>query len=74
MSTPITTDVAGKLPDILAGRENRGAIVVTSQFDPEDWYEPRHASALAESILNWIVSTTALIQPDGSNMRRHAYQ
>ncbi|MET3203984.1 UNVERIFIED_ORG: DNA replication protein DnaC [Arthrobacter sp. UYEF13] len=59
--------------NILAGRENRGATVVTSQFDPEDWYKSLHEAVVAESILHRIVSTSELIQLDGPNMRRHAH-
>ena len=62
-----------ELLNILAGRENRGATVVTSQFDPEDWYKSLHDAVVAESILNRIVSTSELIQLDGPNMRRHAH-
>lgn len=73
LTTPITTDAASELLNILAGRENRGATVVTSQFDPEDWYKSLHDAVVAESILNRIVSTSELIQLDGPNMRRHAH-
>lgn len=72
LTTPITPDAASELLNILAGRENRGATVVTSQFDPEDWYKSLHDAVVAESILNRIVSTGELIQLDGPNMRRHA--
>lgn len=47
--------------------------MVTSQFDPEDWYKSLHDAVVAESILNRIVSTSELIQLDGPNMRRHAH-
>ena len=73
LTTPITPDAASELLNILAGRENRGATVVTSQFDPEDWYKSLHDAVVAESILNRIVSTSELIQLDGPNMRRHAH-
>ena len=73
LTTPITPDAASELLNILAGRENRGATVVTSQFDPEDWYKSLHDAVVAESILNRIVSTSELIQLDGPNMRRHSH-
>ncbi len=73
LTTPITTDAASELLNILAGRENRGATVVTSQFDPEDWYKSLHDAVVAESILNRIISTSELIQLDGPNMRRHTH-
>ncbi|MGB9034207.1 MAG: ATP-binding protein [Paeniglutamicibacter sp.] len=73
LTTPITPDAASELLNILAGREGRGATVVTSQFDPEDWYKSLHDAVIAESILNRIVSTSELIQLDGPNMRRHTH-
>ena len=73
LTTPITPDAAGELLNILAGREGRGATIVTSQFDPEDWYKSLHDAVIAESILNRIVSTSELIQLDGPNMRRHTH-
>lgn len=63
-----------ELLNILAGREGRGAKVVTSQFDPEDWYKSLHDAVVAESILNRIVSAAELVQLDGPNMRRHTQE
>ena len=60
------------LLNILAAREGRGATVVTSQFDPEDWYKSLHDAVIAESILNRIVSNAEIVQLAGPNMRRHA--
>jgi DNA replication protein DnaC len=51
----------------------RGSTVVTSQFDPEDWYRSLHDAVIAESILNRIVSNAELVQLDGPNMRRHTH-
>lgn len=71
LTTPITSDTAAELLNILAAREGRGSTVVTSQFDPEDWYKSLHDAVIAESILNRIVSNAELVQLDGPNMRRH---
>ena len=46
--------------------------MVTSQFDPEDWYKSLHDAVIAESILNRIVSNAEIVQLAGPNMRRHA--
>ncbi len=73
LTTPITGQTAAELLNILAAREGRGSTVVTSQFDPEDWYRSLHDAVIAESILNRIVSTAELIQLDGPNMRRHTH-
>lgn len=66
LTTPITGDTAAELLNILAAREGRGSTVVTSQFDPEDWYRSLHDAVIAESILNRIVSTAELVQLDGT--------
>ncbi|HEY4557983.1 MAG TPA: ATP-binding protein [Enteractinococcus sp.] len=71
LTTPISGETAGEILNILAAREHRGSTVVTSQFDPEDWYKSLHDAVIAESILNRLVSTSELVQLDGPNMRRH---
>ena len=73
LTTPISGETASELLNILAAREGRGATLVTSQFDPEDWYKSLHDAVIAESILNRIVSTSELVQLDGPNMRRHTH-
>ncbi|MGJ0205196.1 ATP-binding protein [Leucobacter sp. gxy201] len=71
LTTPISSETAAELLNILASRENRGSTVVTSQFDPEDWYKSLHDAVIAESILNRIVSNVEIVQLAGPNMRRH---
>ena len=71
LTTPISSETAAELLNILASREGKGSTVVTSQFDPEDWYKSLHDAVIAESILNRIVSNAELVQLDGPNMRRH---
>ena len=68
---PIASAAAARLVNILAGREGHGSTAVTSQFDPEDWYESLHDAVIAESILKRIVSNAEIVQRDGPNMRRH---
>lgn len=72
LTTPISHESAAELLNILAAREGRGATVVTSQFDPEDWYKSLHDAVVAESILNRLVSNAEIVQLSGPNMRRHA--
>lgn len=55
LTTPITSETAAEVLNILAARERRGTTVVTSQFDPQDWYKSLHDAVVAESILNRIV-------------------
>lgn len=71
LTTPITSHTAAELLNILAAREGKGSTVVTSQFDPEDWYKSLHDAVIAESILNRIVSNAELVQLAGPNMRRY---
>ena len=71
LTTPISGETAAEVLNILAAREGRGATVVTSQFDPEDWYKSLHDAVIAESILNRIVSNAEIVQLAGPNMRRH---
>ena len=72
LTTPISSETAAELLNILAAREGRGSTMVTSQFDPEDWYKSLHDAVIAESILNRIVSNAEIVQLAGPNMRRHA--
>ena len=72
LTTPISGETAAELLNILAAREGRGSTVVTSQFDPEDWYRSLHDAVVAESILNRIVGSAEIVQLAGPNMRQHA--
>ncbi len=74
LTTSITGETPAELLNILAAREGSGSTVVTSQFDPEDWYRSLHDAVIAESILNRIVSTAELVQLDGPNMRLHTHR
>lgn len=71
LTTPITPRTAAELLNILAAREGRGSTLVTSQFDPQDWYKSLSDAVIAESILNRIVSAAEIIPLNGPNMRRH---
>lgn len=72
LTTPISSETAAELLNILAAREGKGSTLVTSQFDPEDWYKSLHDAVIAESILNRIVSNAEIVQLSGPNMRRHS--
>ena len=74
LTTPITMDTTAKILNILASREGRGATIVTSQFDPEDWYKSLHDAVIAESILSRLVSVSEIVQLDGPNMRRETHE
>ena len=74
LTTPITMATTSKLLNILASREGRGATIVTSQFDPKDWYKSLHDAVIAESILSRLVSVSEIVQLDGPNMRRETHE
>lgn len=61
-------DTTSKLLNILASREGRGATIVTSQFDPVDWYKSLHDAVIAESTLSRLVSVGEMVQLNGPNM------
>lgn len=71
LTTPINPQIAAELLNILAAREGRGSTLVTSQFDPQDWYKSLHDAVIAESILNRIIGNAEILSLDGPNMRRH---
>lgn len=74
LTTPITQETAADLLNILAARDGRGSTLVTSQFDPPDWYKTLHDAVIAESILNRIVASAEIIQLNGPNMRHHQHR
>lgn len=74
LTTPITPETAAELLNILAARDGRGSTLVTSQFDPPDWYKTLHDAVIAESILNRLVTGAEIIQLNGPNMRQYKYQ
>ncbi|QYH19820.1 ATP-binding protein [Corynebacterium aquatimens] len=69
LTTPIDAEIAPQLLNILAAREQRGSTIVTSQFNPEDWYKSIPDAVIAESILNRLVGGAEIIALDGPNMR-----
>ena len=70
LTTPITSETASQLLNILDARdEHDSSTAVTSQFDPEDWYQALH-DARSDSIVNRIFSNAEIVQLDGPNMRR----
>ena len=70
LTTPVAPHTAAELLNILAAREGRGSTLVTSQFDPPDWYKSLQDAVIAESILNRIVAGAEIIALDVPNIRR----
>lgn len=73
LTTPINQHTAAELLNIMAARDGKGSTLVTSQFDPEDWYKILNDAVIAESILNRIVGSSEILQLNGPNMRQHKY-
>ena len=69
LTTPISPDTANMLFNILSAREGRGSTLVTSQFNPEEWYTSMTDKVVAESLLNRLVGGAEIISLDGPNMR-----
>lgn len=69
LTTPISPDTANMLFNILSAREGRGSTLVTSQFNPEEWYTSMTDKVVAESLLNRLVGGAQIISLDGPNMR-----
>lgn len=69
LTTPINPDTANMLFNILSAREGRGSTMVTSQFNPDEWYTSMTDKVVAESLLNRLVGGAEIISLDGPNMR-----
>lgn len=71
LTTPITTENAIDLFEIIEAREGRQATLIASQLEPEEWYLRINGELMADSILNRIATGARYIDLDGPNMREH---
>ena len=71
LTTPITTENAIDLFEIMEAREGRAATMIASQLEPEEWYLRITGELMADSILNRIATGARYIDLDGPNMRKH---
>ena len=69
MTTPIATQNAVELFEIMEAREGRRATVVASQLEPNEWYLRIEGELMADSILNRIATGARYVDLDGPNMR-----
>lgn len=69
LTTPIDGHAASDLFNIIAAREQRGSTLVTSQQNPEQWYQSIPDKVIAESLLNRLVGDAEIINLTGPNMR-----
>lgn len=71
LTTPITTENAIDLFEIMEAREGRSATLIASQLEPEEWYLRITGELMADSILNRIATAARYIDLDGPNMRKY---
>lgn len=71
LTTPITTENAIDLFEIMESREGRAATIIASQLEPEEWYLRITGELMADSILNRLATGARYIDLDGPNMRKH---
>ncbi len=71
MTTPVTTQNAVDLFEIMEAREGRAATLIASQLEPNEWYLRIEGELMADSILNRIATGARYIDLDGPNMREY---
>lgn len=69
LTTPINGETSIELFNLFAAREGRGSTMVTSQFEPDEWYNSMPDRVVAESLLNRLVGGAEIVNIDGPNMR-----
>jgi DNA replication protein DnaC len=71
LTTPIATENAVDLFEIMEAREGRGATLIASQLEPEEWYLRIEGELMADSILSRTATTARYLDLDGPNMREY---
>ena len=71
MTTPITTQNAMDLFEIMEAREGARATLVASQLEPNEWYLRIEGELMADSILNRIATRAIFVDLEGPNMREY---
>ncbi|MBQ2630567.1 MAG: ATP-binding protein [Kiritimatiellae bacterium] len=71
MTTPISTQNAVDLFEIMEARENLCATLIASQLEPNEWYLRIEGELMADSILNRIATGARYIDLEGPNMREY---
>ena len=69
LTTPIPRDMEAVLFNLLTAREGRESTMVTSQFEPEHWYQTLADEVIAESLMNRLIGGAEIVRIDGPNMR-----
>lgn len=71
MTTPIATQSAVELFEVMESREGRKATIVASQLEPNEWHLRIEGELMADSILNRIATGARYVDLDGPNMREY---
>jgi DNA replication protein DnaC len=71
LTTPITTENAIDLFEIMEARDGRAATLIASQLEPDEWYLRINGELMADSILNRIATAARYIDLEGPNMRKY---
>lgn len=69
MTTPIGTQDAIDLFEIMEAREGRRPTLIASQLEPNEWYLRIEGELMADSILNRIATGARYVDLEGPNMR-----
>lgn len=70
-TTPIATQNAVDLFEIMEAREGRRGTIIASQLEPNEWYLRIKGELMADSILNRIATGAHYIDLEGPNMRQY---
>ena len=71
MTTPISTQDAANLFEIMEAREGRQATLIASQLEPEEWCLRIEGELMADSILKRIATASRYLDIEGQNMREY---
>lgn len=69
MTTRVTTGHAETLLAIISAREHTGSVLITSQFEPDQWHKSMPDKVVADSLLSRLVGRAKILNVDGPNMR-----
>ncbi len=71
VTTPIGTQNAIDLLEIMEAREGRRSTLIASQLEPNEWYLRIEGELMADSILNRIATAARYVDLEGPNMRKY---
>lgn len=71
MTTPVATQNAVDLFEIMEAREGRRSTLIASQLEPNEWCLRIEREVMADSILNRIATAASYVDFEGPNMRKY---